>query len=167
MDITKCLRFEHAKSNIKSYIYSLKHIEYFNIREINMTEFRLVGVAFPVTLLCYAVQILRDMNKSIIWEIDMLYATYGLRENIKIYSDDIAWKLIANQDKLELQNFHYDYFKKLYEDILQLISNVQLKSIKINSFFGANQEELQEIVDRIKDVTKAEVPHGMDTLVSI
>ncbi len=162
MDVTKCLRFEHAKSNIKSYIYNIKHIEYFNIREINMTEFRLVGVAFPVTLLCYAVQIIRDMNKSIIWEIDMLYATYGLQENIKIYSDDIVWKLISNQDKLELKDFHFDYFKKLHEDILQLISNVQLKSIKINSFFGADQEELREILDRIKDVTKAEVICNVD-----
>jgi hypothetical protein len=157
MDVTQCLRFEHAKNNIKSYIYNLKHIEYFSICEINMTEFRLAGAAFPVTLLCYAVQIIRDMNKNITWGMSLSNITHGTGKNTEIYHDDIAWKLIANQDKLELQNFHYDYFKKLYEDILQLISNVQLKSIKINSFFGANQEELQEIVDRIKDVTKAEV----------
>lgn len=109
--------------------------------------------AFAINLLEEAVQYVRNKNKNISWSIDggLVYS-----QNDKLYFyEESFWKLIANGDCLILKldiNINY-------EQLLQLINEVQLQLIHFDGCLYEDTERNMEIFRLIKEVSRARVTY--------
>lgn len=148
--------FHNAKKEIEELINRAEPIEVLHISSVRTREFYLLGIMFPIDLLGYTVEMLRNKNKIILWVIQAHELIYEEKKQYRIYTNTWFWKLMANQDQLILKAFPFRYLEKHHEDILQLINGIQLKSIHLKEIFGPIGE-LPELLDRIKEITRADV----------
>lgn len=148
--------FQNAKKEIEELINRVEPIDIFQISGIREKKFFLLGFIFPINLLVYTVEMLRNKNKSILWIIQSYELISEEKKQYRIHANTWFWKLMANQDQLMLKAFPFRYLEKHHEDILQLINGIQLQSIHLKEIFGPIGE-LQELLDRIKEITRADV----------
>lgn len=148
--------FHNAKKEIEELINRVEPIDVLHISSVRTREFYLLGVMFPIDLLSYTVEMLRNKNKNILWVIQAHELIYEEKKQYRIYANTWFWKLMANQDQLILKAFPFRYLEKHHEDILQLINGIQLKSIHLKEIFGPI-DELPELLDRIQEITRANI----------
>lgn len=148
--------FKNANKEIEGLINRVEPMDVFHISSVCTREFYLLGVMFPIDLLVYTVEMLRNKNKNILWIIQSYELISGEKKQYRIYANTWFWKLMANQDQLMLKAFPFIYLENHHEDILQLINGIQMKSIHLKEIFGPIGE-LPELLDRIKEITRAEV----------
>lgn len=148
--------FQNAKKEIEELINRVEPIDVLHISSVRTREFYLLGIMFPIDLLGYTVEMLRNKNKNILWVIQAHELIYEEKKQYRIYANTWFWKLMANQDQLILKAFPFRYLEKHHEDILQLINGIQLKSIHLKEIFGPIGE-LPELLDRIQEITRANI----------
>jgi hypothetical protein len=126
-----------------------------DIENINSVYFEICCETYPITLLEYAVQLIRDKNIPIIWYLPNIH--YRAEDsNLYLYKKEHLWTLICNQDQLYLPVWTEQEFIELYEQLLQLISHVQLAGIYFRTKCSRT-EQIEEIFENIKKVTKTAV----------
>lgn len=148
--------FKNAKKEIEELINHAEPMDVFQISGIREKKFFLLGFIFPINLLVYTVEMLRNKNKSILWIIQSYELISEEKKQYRIHANTWFWKLMANQDQLMLKAFPFRYLEKHHEDILQLINGIQLQSIHLKEIFGPIGE-LSELLDRIQEITRADV----------
>lgn len=126
-----------------------------DIHGVDSVFFEVCSDAYPIILLEYAVRLIRDKNISINWQLSIVHYR-AEDDNLYLYKKEQLWTLICNQDQLYLPEWTEQEFIELYEQLLQLISHVQLAGI----YFGVKcnrTEQIEEIFENIKKITKTAI----------
>lgn len=127
-----------------------------DIGSINSMSFKIFDELFPISLLEYAVQLIRNSNVPILWNLSGLY--YFSDKKRYFYRKEFFWTLIGNQDSIYLPYWSEEELIELYEQLLQLISHAQIKGIYLNLECDIT-ETIEEICETIKTVTNASIYH--------